>query len=77
MRLIYTFYHTAENAIACFFKNSLIIYEDQTNEIYVYWVHVLTIDKDKFAVLDKFLASFYVLRKVNFQNYFTNMLNDA
>ena len=43
----------------------------------LYWVHVFTIDKETLAVLDKFLASFYVLKKVNFQNYFANTLTDG
>ena len=31
-------------------------------------------DKDTLAVLDKFLAGFYVSDKVHFQNYFGNKL---
>ena len=31
-------------------------------------------DKDTLAVLDKFLAVFYVPNKINFQNYFANEL---
>ena len=35
---------------------------------------VFICDKDTLAVLDKFLAGFYVSNKVNFQNYFANKL---
>ena len=35
---------------------------------------VFICDKDKLAVLDKFLASFYVSNKITFQNYFANKL---
>ena len=35
---------------------------------------VFICDKDTLAVLDKFLAVFYVSNKINFQNYFANKL---
>ena len=35
---------------------------------------VFICDKDTLAVLDKFLAGFYLSNKVNFQNYFANNL---
>ena len=35
---------------------------------------VFICDRDTLAVLDKFLAQFYVSNKVNFQNYFANKL---
>ena len=33
---------------------------------------VFIYDKDTLAVLDKFLAGFYLSNKVNFQNYYAN-----
>ena len=33
---------------------------------------VFICDKDTLAVLDKFLAGFYLSNKVNFQNYYAN-----
>ena len=35
---------------------------------------VFICDKDTLAVLDKYLAGFYLTNKVNFQNYFANKL---
>ena len=35
---------------------------------------VFICDEDTFAVLDKFLAGFYVSNEVNFQNFFANKL---
>ena len=35
---------------------------------------VFMCDQDTLAVLDKFLAGFYVSNKIDFQNYFANKL---
>ena len=37
-----------------------------------YLMSVFISDKDTLAVLDNFLAGFYVSNKVNFKNYFAN-----
>ena len=49
------------------FKNTLIIIEENTKEISTN-VGDFKCDKDTLAVLDKFLAVFYLSNKVNFKN---------
>ena len=51
------------------FKNTLIIIEENTKEISTN-VGDFKCDKDTLAVLDKFIAVFYLSNKVNFKNYF-------